>query len=642
MADFRCNFGPWVTDIHPNRVPSGTADVATNVYLDGTTLRGRHSFDGAYTISDDGATLVSMTTAAFNDGTIYVVVKVSNGSLWYKKLYPAADAWTEITDKYGGHHASDRGWWYFWADRLYYSDSNGVTKWHPTVGTFKAGVPISTTIPALTASLDTNTVGGKSGYYRIFVQRRNSLTGEVGLVAMNTDPVETRVKNDKGALTVSNWGTIRAGDTDWEHDQCVFYSTLNGTEAIRLGAYTREAHSYVAYAERYVATSNTNALYLTKSDDFLARQPRMRSAVGTPPVSKTGYFDGTRAVYGDVPALPSRIYVSVPYTPTMVPQDVTYEVTTGAALEDSTRLYAYPWEGRIPNSCGGPITGVGAHEGRFVLFTPTQTYVLVPQTNGGMALVQAHTSLGCEAVGGCVTTAHGVHALGTEAWLRFGKNGLEDVADNRFSTQLATIKAGARDTTVAAYYGFRDEVWMAVAGEDDDGPTRILVYDEPRQNLVAMYTPAGLNSETIVAMCELALPGTTPVMLVGLSDGRILRYPGTGWADYVSAGVTEGYACQWRGYFRTERRDRDLHFLRSRFHMENNANGITVGISAMEGATQAATTHNTQPITQADGIGTTSLTGLPNIHGSLMRVNITSDTSQTADWQVADLILEYE
>ncbi len=104
-------------------------------------------------------------------------------------------------------------------------------------------------------------------------------------------------------------------------------------------------------------------------------------------------------------------------------------------------------------------------------------------------------------------------------------------ADATLASRVVTLWAASAEAVALA-------TCALAAGNDGSGTI-------PMMGPTALAS--GADDEGITAMAELALPGTTPVMLVGTSKGRVLKYP-SGTTDAGSA-----FGARYRGHWGQER-----------------------------------------------------------------------------------------
>ncbi|HUX00263.1 MAG TPA: hypothetical protein VMY35_04720 [Phycisphaerae bacterium] len=644
MGQLKATFRDLNTERDKNALPSGTSDVAVNVVIDGTELKGRQGFglwSNTATNGLSGKTVLNGTVVTFANGYTYVVVKCTDGKLYQVKVDATpGDAFAAIVDKFSNHNTADRGWFYFWADRLYYSDRKGVSKWHPTAGTWKAGIGQGA-YPTVTASA----TGGKEGYYHVYSTMANSVTKEEGLLSLPSGGVATYLSEGNGALTVdgTRW-TAMSVNANYEFNEVRIYCTLGNTEFNGLGAGV-EVFSSRAYLDftRLLADFATPP-EIGKPDWAQDRRTRCENK-GTEPVgSRTGYFNGGRALYLDVypggTSAPGQFLYSLPDIPTMLPLGQIHGYS--GSYSDTTTFVPRPYEGHGVTGLGGAVTGCGAVGSTFVAFTTTQTYWFLPSQSGALRPVIASEAQGCMSDQGCVTIPGSVHALGNTSWVRATRDGLLNIARYRFTPTLEEIPIAYRTKSVAAHYSHRNEVWMAVVQSGGTKATRILIWDESRGGLMTMFEPANLSTAGIVAMKELSTPDHAPQMLIFLDNGSILNYPDGTYLD----GTATAYACEWQGYFSQERRHQHQRLVNVHMHMGTNAGGITLEVGGLRTSGQNLTTTGyslvSKTITTANDVDVSGVDFDPHMDGNLFRVNISSSEAQTAEWEVSDMVIDVQ
>jgi len=357
VAVLKAQFLGMNSDLSPNKVPTGTADIASNIILDGGSLKRREGFsEWEDNVTGSGHSIVAARSVAFSSGYVYVVVKCSNGTLYRREVYPVeATAFTAIS---GGqtHNGTDAGWFFVWDDYLYYFDRAGGTKWNPhrNSGTaYKAGLPRPTLGP-----IPVDSAGGeKEGFYHVHVAYRNSRTREEGVVSGTHTPYEeTRLSDAKGGITIDNWsnesvaaakaatppriiagGEINEQDSAYEWDQAIFFCTFGSTEYIGLGS-GAEAFSYRAYVDEVKDKTDTS-VGLNKSDECLDQRQPITNAGGEPPKSAVGCFTGSQGIY-------AGLYLSAHATLT----------TNQAAIEATSRDADLTFEAVATGSGGNSIT----------------------------------------------------------------------------------------------------------------------------------------------------------------------------------------------------------------------------------------------------------------------------------------------
>ena len=573
MANLKVEFRGLNSDLYGNATPSGTCISTLNTIVKGnTTLEGRQSFNVYDADSSTLGNILNMFVASFASGVTYLVTKRSDGKLYHQQVYPTkASVWLLIKNRHASnlHSTTDRGFFYMWADRMYYFDRIGGTKWDGTsasttgTGVYKAGMecPKAPTIEAASG-------GGKDGWYHVACTLVNTKTGaESVMQGMQTGgAVNTRISSATGGINITNWRgaantyVIDTGNLNFEFDQVGVYCSLGNTERAGTGNGV-EQFSYQMYREVVVpktyGTTSWSGLY--RMDAIIQNRLMATNHGGAPPGALFGSFNGSRAVYFEV--YPKSSYsptlavfgantlasgvamYSKAGFPTMVPQDQRYDIA--GAGNDYQIIEPQGGANEISTGINGKVTGCGHVGSRFVVFTSSATYSMAMSDTGKMRVLPADLSHGAVGYGPVVQTPRSLHALGSESWLRVSSDGMRDVANDQFSSTLALIPSASRTVSVGGYYGHRNEVWFAVAkaGGTASKAQRILVYDDTRQALVSIFEPANLGTTGIKAMCELSTPTTAPVMLVAMDDGVILTYPG----DDVLDGASSTYACHWQG-----------------------------------------------------------------------------------------------
>ncbi len=303
MAERRTKLRGLNTELSPNRLPSGTADVALNVTLRNGDLQKRAGFA---VLEDDvkqdgGSGILNMYVARFADGDVYVICKIG-ATLYQRRVHNAGGAAsTDFSAISGGqtHSSTSRGWWYFWDDAVFFSDSVGGTKWNPGRNSgvaYKAGLPRPTTGPTPAQAKG----GEKDGFYRTYVAYRLDRTHEEGVVSgPNATAVQCELNDpdDFSGLTITNWSTIKAAQSAWEWDNAVFYTTKGDTDYTDKGA-GFEIVSHIAYEDAVVLKTQTANAGLNKADSVLRMRKRFDNAGGEPPGASAGCYDGETAVYG--------------------------------------------------------------------------------------------------------------------------------------------------------------------------------------------------------------------------------------------------------------------------------------------------------------------------------------------------------
>ena len=632
------------TDMSPHRVPSGTATAATDVTVENGHLKKRSGF-GMYEDDVDGAakSVLNIFTARFADGSTYIVAKMADKFLYQRKVYPSpAASFTKITDKWSGHSATEMGWFYMEADRLYYFDSVGGTKWHPSAGVWKAGIGQPTTRPGLALAGR----GEKDGWYHVVYSYRDERTqdegvfGPVGWDVSNNSPLEVRIDGpggSDGGITA----TLTAIPANYEADQYVVYCTVGNTEWIgKAGGVQCFSHEY--YEDVIVATASAG---MNKADHVLKTKKKAVNSGGLPPASKWGCYDGVQAVYGGLSALGKLLY-SIPGHATMVPALKNYTQGTGTQGDDSTTVDPEPYVGEILAGSDGDYIELACGAGAIVAYTAVGTYLLRPDDSGEMTTVVSDLGRGCAGHGAAVGTPYGVHAIGYRCWTVTTPRGTVDLSKRRFATTLATIPAGYESSTRMGYYSWKDEVWAAYVPTGATVATSILVWDRsggpindgrPTGSLV-QFNLAGMTAgEGVTSICELRYEGAEPTMLLGTNKGRVLQYPDSV-GDTNAAGTRVHYSADWTGYFGQEylgyqQRLRGIET----FAGSNVADNVTVNLRALRtaGETRAAEDVLLAKSNQVQR----SFTNFNKIDARLFQVQYTSTSAVESIWDIEDQVI---
>ena len=179
------------------------------------------------------------------------------------------------------------------------------------------------------------------------------------------------------------------------------------------------------------------------------------------------------------------------------------------------------------------------------------------------------------------------------------------------------------------------------------GATRILVYDEDRQELQTTFDPRNLLGASIAWMCEMNRPSDSPaLMLLMLNDGRILYYPTTGHAD------TEGensynFSTEWEGYFGQEYRHREASDVTLTIHTGAMARRVGVTVTGLK--TGAEDLGGSEALMEGENdvlIEGVAFDAYRN--GRLFKVRFATTASElgdgagianSPDWQIVDVIL---
>ena len=688
MAQVKAQFGPYNDELPPSGLKSGVAIDMLNTVIDSNTvIGGRLGFDVWDNNTGPKGNILSMFVATFSNGDVFVVTKRSDKKLYHWKAYDggggaAATAWTEIKNKWPSnlHATAERGWFFMWADRMYFVDSVGGTKWDGTeassagVGVYKSGIE-SKKGPVLLPIAG----GGKEGWYHVTATNLNVLTGEEGCAGafQSGGAAETRLSaaSAEGGLRISNWvvgdGTGVTDETaaqDFEFNAHSVYCSLGNSERIGLGAGV-EQFSYQMYLEDSVfapadleSAANFDGIF--RMDGIMARKPMLTNLGGQPPGASYGCFNGSQAIYLEVypkadgsPLLdllgagtlaPGVMMYSVPGFPAMVPQVRVYDIA-GVAT-DGHNFVPQGGANEIPTSIAGLITGCGTLGNSFLVFTNSSTYSLTPNSQGNMRPLLADSVHGAIGYNPVVSTGASVHTFGKDVWLRIG-NGIQNIAHEQFTPTMEAIPDGGIAATTGGHYSHRDEVWFAVAKVGGTKAQRILIWSERKQELVAKFDPANLSTAGIKAMVELSHPKQTPIMLVALDTGVILQWPGTLYVDEVTGGDNLAYACNWKGVYGQEQRANDGYIKMAHVSMEMiPATGVDISVAGIESGGEASTAslvdHTILPWTNSPNEIHMERVGEvywdPTINGNMFVVELSSTAAQGADWKVVDLVFEID
>lgn len=625
MPRFVTQFGGLNTDVSPNHLPSGTADIALNVVVEKGDLKKRGGFASWGTTA---AAVKGMWQVRFGSGVVYIVIKCADAKLYQRQVSPSlASGFTAITTEQT-HNASDIGWAFMWYDRFHYFDRGGGSRWNPTKNSgkaYKAGMPRCATGATLAAAAGTTRNAGLQGKYRVVGTYRFSETEEEGQFS---GPQATSVQcalndpDDSSGLSISNWGTIKA-HTDvakYEIDQAHFYQSKGHTEYVPRGA------GYEAYPHKYydgaIVLISASTASVNKGDHIADVTSRATNAGGEPPASTVGCYTGVRAIYGNIYAsstlAPGKIMYSIPNYPTSVPQNYTYVVNG-----DSKTVEPDPWQGvsYIPFS---PTEMLYAG-GRVIAFTPTETWALASYSDGRIFAKRISDSTGCAAAGAACVAGNAIHAMGYNKWSIIG-DGITELSHRRFRATLDDIGASSYGGVRMAYYSYEDQVWAAAG-------TTIYVWDRragvlggdgrPAGALVT-FTPAGIG--TITAMCELSYSGQLPVMLVAAGT-TIYEYP-SGTSD-----AGGGFVAQWRGYFGQERINRDQKVERMNVLCGSNCDGnVTLKWRAMRTADE--TRDQYIKVLAKDNNWEGCMVQLGEWNANLYQVEFYSAAAVTAQWTI--------
>ncbi len=636
MGAIRGQFGGLNTDLPFGKVPSGTARSALNVTVRNGKLQKRAGFS-EYEDNVTGA-VMNLWCVTFADGDVYLVAKVGT-SLMTAKIYDASTkaavalSWAAIT---GGntHIAADTGWSFLWRDRFHYFDSGGGSRWNPDVNSgvaYKAGIKGGATAVLAAAAGSPSGYREKVGNYHVHLAYRNSTTLEEGVVSAPcqvtaTGFCTTRPKDGTGGIAV----TAETLPTDYEITSRHAYCTMGNTESLEDGGREVECFSYRAYPDAILDSGG--ALGLNKADHVLDKEHPFTNAGGLPPASKCGTWTGQHAIYGGL-SVGGKLMFSIPGFPTSVPQVQSYTATAVTGGADAKAVWPQPWIGEA--FFDGTAVCIKSAGGLVALFTPTSTYQLRASASGKLFPIKVHGSFGCVSpLAACVAGAE-IHALSNRAWTITRMDGVGNLANERFATTLAEIPVAKQYLSSMAYYGYHDQVWAAATKTGGTVAKRILVWDRPRQALVA-FDPACLaTDEGINAMCEVAVPNEAPFMLVATSAGRLLKYP-VGTDD---AGTN--FAANWTGVFAVERSQFAQRLAGIELQTGDNCkDNVTAGVRVKR-AGDDTSTQKTQTISRDSGLEKIAVT-VDKVDGRMIELDLSSTSACTSQWTVEDVVVKTE
>ena len=638
MPTLRTSFGGLLTDLPANRIPSGSADIALNVTVDGGRLQKRSGFAELEDAVSSTTGVIFLDTATFANGDVYIIVKLSNGKLYRRKVYPTdAGSFSQITTS-TTHNSGDIGWSFMYADRWHYFDRGGGSRWNPDVNSgtaYKAGLPRPSTGPLPLAAKS----GGMEGYYQIYYTYRNSSTREESAPSGTHSEFSTWASTEYGGALISNSNSIVGANTTYEWDRIVYYSSFGSTEY--LGAGSGYANpTYRAYEAKEVAKAG-GTHSLVRGDAALPTDKPLPFAGGEPPGAKVGCFNERYGIYGQVydgtSLVPGVMRFSIPGYPTMVPKRQDY---SGRIVDPN------PWVGETLTACKGPMTGIHYGGGTTALFTPTSAYQIGSMSDARLYARKISDSRGCVTEGAAVGTPSGIHSLGVKSWLLITSQSVQDIAQYRFSTTLADIPAASLDKTRAGYYSYADQVWVAVVKSGGTVAKRILVYDAGSGSVIGnkpigalvVFEPVGLGtSEGIAAMTELSVPNAEPKMLLGTSTGRILSYPDTTAQDGPVASKSN-YACQWRGYFGQESISRQQRLDSVEVHTGSNAaNNVSVKARGLRTGSFAGATQAGENIVANNNLQQFKI-AFDRQDARMFQLDITSANTVASQWDITDVV----
>ena len=626
-------FGGLATDLTPIQMRPGFADIAQDVTLEDGRIQKRGGFGEWEDDADGSATAIKhIDVAHFADGDVYVVVKLSDGKLYQRKI--GATSFTQITCGQT-HNGSDRGWSFMWADRWHYFDRAGGSRWNPDANSgtaYKAGLRRSAVGPTGVAAAG----GEKDGRYRMVMSLLNSDTREEGAVNGPYTPATVcSIEADTGGISIDNWSTLKAANSDYEWTHAVFWSTLGSTEFIDRGTSGVESPSWVFYRD-VEAIKTASTVGANKADHVLERTDRVTNAGGEPPGAEIGCKTSTRAIYGRVyrssVLLEDEVQFSIPRYPTMVPRRHSYTVAG-----DSKTIVPRPYEGRVIGGIPGGAVAMAFGGGVAAAFGTTSAWRMSTAGDGTLYPYIAHVSKGAAGDGAAVGTHAGVHGFGYGSWLVITPDRTYDLSHNRFQTTLEEIPTAYLSSSVMGYYGYKEQVWCAVVKTGATVAQRILVWDSAAGGedefgrpigALVQFDPANLDSdESITSMCELADSTATPTMLVATNKGRILQYP-----DGTDDDGTD-FAASWQGYFGQRNAVYSQRISTLEIHAGSNVkDNVTFSWMPMR-ASGGTDAERTQTLNKSDQLISTKAV-LGRVDARLYRVKFSSTASVSAQWSI--------
>jgi hypothetical protein len=145
------------------------------------------------------------------------------------------------------------------------------------------------------------------------------------------------------------------------------------------------------------------------------------------------------------------------------------------------------------------------------------------------------------------------------------------------------------------------------------------------------YLVMGDDDEGITCMCEMVTPKAVPVMLLGTTKGRILKYP---------SGTTddgEAFAARYRGYWGQERVMFNQRIGAIQLHGNAGVtNNVTLATRCLLTSTSATAVRYAQRLVLNDGWQTLKAT-FDRLDGRIFQIDLCSDQSAGA-WSIRDMI----
>lgn len=757
MRTGRFNFRGLHTDGSLLDLPPGAALEALNIEFLPDGLAKRQGFAEYEDDANGSATgIVNIFCVTFANAATYVVVKMADGTLWQRKVYPsAATIFTQITTRQT-HTASEAGWGYMCNDRFHYYDSGGGSRWHPSSNggvAYKDGMPRPHIGPVAGAAAD----GEKEGFYHVHIAYKNHTTREEGVVSHAshlTSPaagaIETRHSDGtNGGIMATPYaypGTATViPSAIYECDEIVTYCTMGNTEQVSVAGADSECMSFVLYQDS-ITSIDTPACHL--ADHVLRTKKRADNAGGEPPPSQFGCWTGTVAIYGGcgagtaasatmtstganndlvftavtvgpwannvsvvfsdtgsltvvtttnarfdkkitvgidagtttaaqvleavnadataktivvvtnsgtdtgagtpiaiaetylsggVDVRSAKVLFSIPFFPTMVPQEVNYRASNSQGGFDDQTITPKPWVGEFATGIDGDAVEIAHAGGTVCLYGPNSTWVIRSASDGRLYPVNINPGIGCVGHLGACGTGDEVHAIGYRTWSVTRAGGFRDIARHRFRATLETIPLAYQTSARMAYYAYQDQVWCAVVKAAGTVAQRILILDRsqsPEGELI-MFDPACLAAgEGISAMCQLAYSRATPTMLVATTAGRILQYP-SGTADDAT-----DFAANWRGIIAPEGGDYTQRYVGCAIHTGNNVEDNVTATMRVHRTDGDSPDTASQLLTQDNRlVNIRGVTAATKMRGRVFDLDLASAATVTERWTIHNVTM---
>jgi hypothetical protein len=244
-----------------------------------------------------------------------------------------------------------------------------------------------------------------------------------------------------------------------------------------------------------------------------------------------------------------------------------------------------------------------------------------------------HSGVGCVANGAAVGAGpRGIYALSESGLSHITPDGTwQSASIDWFDSLLATSPTAQLGCARLGYFSARDQLWIAVPKPAETVARRIIVLDRREQSVV-VWEPACLGAGVgIAAMCELSVPGATPVMLIASTTGAVYKYP-SGTSD---AGTN--FAAQWRGWFGQESATNDQQMRLVLWHNGASVSGnVTVTFRALRTASDTET-GDTVTLGTSSEYDTTGPLELTYRKGKFFQLDIQSANTVSGQWVINDM-----